>query len=168
MLKLHLPARVKRIDYRNFQYRPQEAENQYYLTRWVELYLPQNRFTRKRDQTNSLCFLNADVQRTVIERERNSNTTTTCRQDSTLFYVKFEGLPPRIPSSARSHASGFFRRPAVRRRSASATPPLRGLGSSRSKFECRGKERRSNFIRAAPRRHPLDLGAEPSRWASPM
>src|SRR6202030_2262888 len=25
------------IDYRNFQYRPQEAENKYYLTRWAEL-----------------------------------------------------------------------------------------------------------------------------------
>src|SRR5271169_1262502 len=37
------------IDYRNFQYRPQEAENKYYLTRWAELYFSRNRFTIERD-----------------------------------------------------------------------------------------------------------------------
>ena len=37
------------IDYRNFQYRPQEAENKYYLTRWAELYFGRNRFTIERD-----------------------------------------------------------------------------------------------------------------------
>ena len=68
-----------------------------------------------------------------------------------------ESLPSRIPSSARGHASGPFRRPAARRRSASTTSPLRGLGSSQNKFENRGKERRSNFFRAPPRKHSLAL-----------
>jgi type IV secretion system protein VirB5 len=62
-------GRAEAIDYRNFQYRPQEAENKYYLTRWAELYFSRNRFTIERDQTNSLYFLNADVQRAVIEQE---------------------------------------------------------------------------------------------------
>ena len=39
------------IDYRNFDYRPQEAENKYYLTRWANLYFGRNRYTIERDQT---------------------------------------------------------------------------------------------------------------------
>ena len=75
------------IDYRNFEYRPQEAENKYYLTRWAELYFSRNRFTIERDQTNALYFLNSDVQRAVIEQERKDNTILTYRNDSTLPYV---------------------------------------------------------------------------------
>ena len=68
-------------------------------------------------------------------------------------------LPPRIPSSTRGHASGPNRRPAARRRSASLIAPLRGLGSSQKKFENRGKEHRTNFSRAPPRKHSLALGS---------
>jgi type IV secretory pathway TrbF-like protein len=36
-------GRAEAIDYRNFQYRPQEAENKYYLTRWGRaLFQPQS------------------------------------------------------------------------------------------------------------------------------
>ena len=49
-------------------------------------------------------------------------------------YGSFECHPVRIPSSSRDHASGPFRRPAARRRSASPAAPLRGLGSSQNKF----------------------------------
>ena len=75
-------------------------------------------------------------------------------------------LPSRIPSSARVHASGPNRRPAARRRSASTASPLRGLGSSRKKFESRGNERRSNFFRAPPRKHSLALGSRAHSLAS--
>jgi hypothetical protein len=71
----------------------------------------------------------------------------------------FAFLPSRIPSSTRVHASGPNRRPAARRRSASTASPLRGLGTSQNKFEGRGKERRSNFFRAPPRKHSLALGS---------
>ena len=77
-----------------------------------------------------------------------------------------EFLPSRIPSSTRVHASGPNRRPAARRRSASTASPLRGLGSSRNKFEDRGKERRSNFFRAPPRKHSLALGSRAHSLAS--
>ena len=75
-------------------------------------------------------------------------------------------LPPRIPSSTRGHASGPNRRPAARRRSASHLAPLRGLGSSQNKFESCGKERRSNFFRAPPRKHSLALGSRAHSLAS--
>ena len=57
-------------------------------------------------------------------------------------------LPPRIPSSTRGHASGPFRRPSARRRSAFSVPPKTSLRS-------RGKVRRSNFFRAPPIKHSL-------------
>src|SRR6202789_3374041 len=38
IVRINDVGRAAAIDYRNFQYRPQEAENKYYLTRWAELY----------------------------------------------------------------------------------------------------------------------------------
>jgi hypothetical protein len=81
------------------------------------------------------------------------------RRDRENDFGASGSLPPRIPSSTRGHASGPNRRPAARRRSASTTSPLRGLGSSQKKFENRGKERRTNFVRAPPRKHSLALGS---------
>jgi type IV secretory pathway TrbF-like protein len=78
------------VDYRNFAYRPQEAENKYYLTRWAELYFSRNRYTIERDQTSALYFLNSDVQRAVIEQERKDNIIVNYRADSTLPYVDVE------------------------------------------------------------------------------
>src|ERR1700748_2840439 len=78
------------VDYRNFAYRPQEAENKYYLTRWAELYFSRNRYTIERDQTNSLYFLNGDVQRAVIDQERKDNIIPTYIKDSTLPYIDIE------------------------------------------------------------------------------
>src|SRR5258708_31620483 len=62
IVRINDVGHAEAIDYRNFQYRPQEAENKYYLTRWAELYFSRNRFTIERDQTQSLYFLNSDVQ----------------------------------------------------------------------------------------------------------
>jgi type IV secretory pathway TrbF-like protein len=90
IVRINDVGRAEAIDYRNFQYRPQEAENKYYLTRWAELYFSRNRFTIERDQTNSLYFLNGDVQRAVIEQERKDNFIPTYIKDSTLPYVDIE------------------------------------------------------------------------------
>jgi type IV secretion system protein VirB5 len=90
IVRINDVGRAEAIDYRNFQYRPEEAENKYYLTRWAELYFSRNRFTIERDQTNALYFLNSDVQRAVIEEERKSNIILNYRQDSTLPYVDIE------------------------------------------------------------------------------
>ena len=50
------------------------------------------------------------------------------------------------------HSFGAFPAPSGARSSASHCAPLRGLGSSQNKFENHGKERRSNFFRAPPRK----------------
>src|ERR1700685_3131778 len=49
IVRINDVGHAEAIDYRNFQYRPQEAENKYYLSRWVELYFSRNRFTIERD-----------------------------------------------------------------------------------------------------------------------
>jgi type IV secretory pathway TrbF-like protein len=90
IVRINDVGRAEAIDYRNFQYRPQEAENKYYLTRWTELYFSRNRFTIERDQTNSLYFFNSDVQRAVIDQERKDNVIQTYIKDSSLPYVDVE------------------------------------------------------------------------------
>ena len=56
-------------------------------------------------------------------------------------------------------ASGPIRRPAARRRSALASPPFQGLGSSQNNFVNARQMRRTNFFRAPPRKHSLALGS---------
>ena len=90
IVRINDVGRAEAIDYRNFQYRPQEAENKYYLTRWTELYFSRNRFTIERDQTNALYFLNGDVQRAVIDQERKDGIIAKCQGDSSLPFVDVE------------------------------------------------------------------------------
>jgi type IV secretory pathway TrbF-like protein len=90
IVRINDVGHAEAIDYRNFQYRPQEAENKYYLTRWAELYFSRNRFTIERDQTASLYFLNSDVQRAVIDQERKDNSIQNYVKDSLLPYVDVE------------------------------------------------------------------------------
>jgi type IV secretory pathway TrbF-like protein len=90
IVRINEVGHAEAIDYRNFQYRPQEAENKYYLTRWAELYFSRNRFTIERDQTASLYFLNSDVQRAVIDQERKDNSIQNYVRDSSLPYVDVE------------------------------------------------------------------------------
>src|ERR1700733_10555150 len=90
IVRINDGGHAEAIDYRNFQYRPQEVENKYYLTRWTELYFSRNRFTIERDQTNSLYFLNSDVQRVVIDQERKDNSIQNYVKDSSLPYVDVE------------------------------------------------------------------------------
>jgi type IV secretion system protein VirB5 len=90
IVRINDVGRAEAIDYRNFQYRPQEAENKYYLTRWAELYFSRNRFTIERDQTSSLYFLNGDVQRALIDQERRDNIIANYAKDSSLPFVDVE------------------------------------------------------------------------------
>jgi type IV secretory pathway TrbF-like protein len=87
IVRINDVGRAYAIDYENFQYKPQEVENKYYLTRWAELYFSRNRFTIERDQTSALYFLNGDVQRAVIDQERKHNIIADYRSDSSLPFV---------------------------------------------------------------------------------
>jgi len=78
------------VDFRDFNYQPKEAENKYYLSRWAELYFGRNRYTIQRDFTNSLYFMNADVQRAVVEDYRKNKSIDSFIHDSTMPYVDIE------------------------------------------------------------------------------
>jgi len=90
IIRINDVGHAEAIDYRNFDYRPQEAENKYYLTRWANLYFGRNRYTIERDQTQALYFFNGDVQRAVVDEERRSNIISLYLKDSTLPYVDVE------------------------------------------------------------------------------
>lgn len=118
IVRINEVGRAEAIDYRNFQYKPQEAENKYYLTRWAELYFSRNRFTIERDQTNALYFLNGDVQRVVIDQERKENIIANYAKDSSLPFVDVEVKNVILddlrqsPYSARIEFEKIFTNPA--------------------------------------------------------
>jgi len=118
IVRINDVGRADVIDYRNFQYKPEEAENKYYLTRWAELYFSRNRFTIERDQTNALYFLNGGVQRAVIDQERKDNIIADYRSDSSLPFVDVKvkdvilGDLRQSPYSAQIEFEKVFTNPA--------------------------------------------------------
>jgi type IV secretory pathway TrbF-like protein len=90
VIRINEVGRAEAIDYRNYQYKPQEAENKYYLARWATLYFQRNRYSIEQDQTASLYFLNSDVQRAVIQQEQQEKTISAFQHDTTLPYVDID------------------------------------------------------------------------------
>lgn len=90
IVRINDVGQAQAIDYRDFKYRPKEAENKYYLTRWAELYFGRDRFTIEREQTNALYFFAGDLQRSVIDQEQKSNTIADYAKDSSLPFVDVE------------------------------------------------------------------------------
>lgn len=128
IIRINDVGRAEAIDYRKFQYRPEETENKYYLTRWADLYFSRNRFTIERDQTNALYFLNGDVQREVIKREQKQNTIANYAKDSSLPFVDVEVKNVilddlRQSPSARIEFDKIFTNPTTTPRSGASTGP---------------------------------------------
>jgi type IV secretory pathway TrbF-like protein len=84
IVRIDSVGRAEAIDYRDFQYRPQEAENKYYLRRWAELFFSRDRYTLVRDQTAALYFLSNEEQRDVIDEERKDGTIPDYMKDRSL------------------------------------------------------------------------------------
>ena len=85
VLRIDDVGHAEALDFRDFAYRPKEVENKYYLSRWTELYFGRNRYTIQRDFTNSLYFMNADVQRAVVEDYRKNKTIDAFVRDSSIL-----------------------------------------------------------------------------------
>jgi type IV secretion system protein VirB5 len=90
VIRIDEVGHAEAVDFRDFNYRPKEAENKYYLSRWAELFFSRNRYTIQRDFTNSLYFMNRDVQRAVVEDYRKNKTIDSFIHDSTIPYVDIE------------------------------------------------------------------------------
>jgi type IV secretion system protein VirB5 len=90
VIRVNDVGHAEAVDYRDLNYRPQEAENKYYLSRWAEIYFGRNRYSVQRDFTNALYFMNADVQRAVIEQERKDRIIDSFVRDATQPFVDIE------------------------------------------------------------------------------
>ena len=65
VIRINDVGRAEAIDYQNFAYRPQEAENRYFLSEWARDYYGRNHYTIRKDFTNALYFLNGDLQNAI-------------------------------------------------------------------------------------------------------
>jgi type IV secretion system protein VirB5 len=90
VIRINEVGRAEAIDYRNFSYRPQEAENKYYLAQWATLFFERNRYSIERDQRAALFFLNGDVQRSVVRQEQEEKTIGSFESNSSKPYVDID------------------------------------------------------------------------------
>jgi type IV secretion system protein VirB5 len=83
-------GRAEAVGYNALTYKPQEIENRYYLSQWAQLYYSRNRFTIQKDFTNSLYFLDADLQRAVMDHYREAKVIPDFVADSNAPNVDVE------------------------------------------------------------------------------
>ena len=68
VIRINDVGRAEAVDYQNFAYRPQEAENRYFLSEWARDYYSRNHYSIRNDFTNALYFLNGDLANAILER----------------------------------------------------------------------------------------------------
>ena len=74
VIRINDVGRAEAVDYAKFEYKPQEADNRYFLSQWARLFYSRNRYTIQKDLTQALFFLNGDLQAAVIEQNKKSKT----------------------------------------------------------------------------------------------
>lgn len=72
VIRINDVGHAEAVDYANFAYKPQEADNRYFLSEWTRLFYSRNRYTIQKDLTKSLYFLNGDLQSAVIGQNKKS------------------------------------------------------------------------------------------------
>ena len=78
------------VNYNNFAYRPQEADNRYFLSQWAQLFYSRNRYTIQKDATKALLFLNGDLQSTAIDQDKKSKATENFLSDPAAPNIDIE------------------------------------------------------------------------------
>ncbi len=68
VIRINDVGRAEAVDYQNFAYKPQEAENRYFLSEWARAYYSRNHYTMQKDFTKALYFLNGDLQNSILEK----------------------------------------------------------------------------------------------------
>lgn len=105
------------IDYKNYAYKPQEAENKYYLTRWTQLHFGCNRFTIEKDQTDGLFFEDSATSSADIAAEQKTKFISVYQSDTSLPYVEVQvtniilGDLNKAPYSAQIEFLKIFKDP---------------------------------------------------------
>jgi type IV secretory pathway TrbF-like protein len=107
VIRINDVGRAEAIDYQNFAYRPQEAENRYFLSEWARDYYSRNHYTIRKDFTNALYFLNGDLQNAVLEKYKKEKVI-----DSFLL----DPSQPNIDIEVKNVAIEDLRQPPFRAR----------------------------------------------------
>lgn len=90
IVRINDVGRAEVVDYANFAYKPQEADNRYFLSQWAQLFYSRNRFTIQKDFTKSLYFLNGDLQSAIIEQNKKAKTIESFLLDPSAANVDVE------------------------------------------------------------------------------
>ena len=100
VIRINDVGRAEAIDYQNFAYRPQEAENRYFLSEWARDYYSRNHYTIRKDFTNALYFLNGDLQNAILEKYRKEKVIDSFLLDSSSAQHRHRGQERRHRRSA--------------------------------------------------------------------
>jgi len=66
-------GRAEAINYHNLEYKPQDAEAKYFLTRFCALYYRRNRYTIQDDFTKALYFLDGNLANGILDAYRKDD-----------------------------------------------------------------------------------------------
>src|ERR1700737_4417866 len=66
-------GRAEAINYHNLEYKPQDAEAKYFLSRFCNLYYRRNRYTIQDDFSKSLYFLDGKLANGILEAYRKDD-----------------------------------------------------------------------------------------------
>ena len=89
IIRVDQVGHAEAIDYKNFNYKPQESEAKYYLARWVQLAYQRNKYTILNDLTQSTYFLDNNTADIFIKNEHTGKLITAYQKES-LPYVEIE------------------------------------------------------------------------------
>jgi len=90
VIRINDVGRAEAIDYQNFAYRPQEAENRYFLSEWARDYYSRNHYTIRKDFTNALYFLNGDLQSAILEKYKKAKVIDSFLLDPSQANIDIE------------------------------------------------------------------------------
>jgi type IV secretory pathway TrbF-like protein len=66
-------GRAEAINYRNFEYKPQDVEAKYFLSEFTRLYYRRNRYTMQNDFAKSLYFLDGKLANGILDAYRKDD-----------------------------------------------------------------------------------------------
>lgn len=90
VIRINDIGRAEAVDYQNFAYKPQEAENRYFLSEWARDYYSRNHYTIRKDFTNALYFLNGELANAILERYKKEKVVDTFLLDPSAPNIDVE------------------------------------------------------------------------------
>jgi type IV secretory pathway TrbF-like protein len=72
IIRVNDVGRAEAVNYSNFAYKPQEADNRFFLSQWAQLFYARNHYTLHKDFTQALYFLNGDLQSSIIDGNKKA------------------------------------------------------------------------------------------------